>query len=226
MRNLRFPALPLRFAPYGAILNQPMNTQIISITIAGLALFVSFLTAWFTLFHKGAIKMTQPTVMFFGPDGRTGPPKIFLRTLLFSTARKGHVLENMYVKLRRNESVQNFNIWVCRDKADLVRGSGLFVGNEGIACDHHFLLPKDGTDYEFLQGEYSVKVFASLMRVKNPVLLFTQKLFLSEEFAAEINNEKSGVYFDWGPDSKSYHSFLDKNPDKSLSVMLRKDLGD
>lgn len=199
-----------------------MDTQIISIIISALALVISFFTAWFSLFHRGSIKMTQPTIIFFGPDGASGPPKIFLRMLLFSTARKGHIVENMYIKLQRGESLQNFNIWVYGEKDTLARGSGLFVGKEGVACNHHFLLPKDGTNYEFLPGEYNLKVFASLIGIKRPILLFTQALVLSKEFANEINAEKSGVYFDWGPDSKSYHSHLDKNPANSLSVMLRK----
>ena len=166
--------------------------------------------------------MTQPTIIFFGPDGTSGPPKVFLRTLLFSTAKKGQIVENMYVKLQRGETTQNFNIWVYGDKDSLARGSGIFVSREGIASNHHFLLPKDGTVYEFLPGEYVFTVFASLLGKKRPVLLLTQRLYLSKEFADELNKEKSGIYFDWGPDSKSYHSHLDKNPNKSLSVMLRK----
>jgi len=196
--------------------------QIITIIISALALIISALTAWFSLLHRGTIKMTQPTIIFFGPDGTSGPPKIFLRTLLFSTSRNGQIVENMHVNLRRGESAQNFNIWVYGDKDTLARGSGLFVSREGMACNHHFLLPKDGTVYEFLPGEYIIKVFASLLGKKRAILLFTQKLNLSKDFADELNNEKSGVYFDWGPDSKSYHSHIDKNPNKSLSVFLKK----
>lgn len=190
--------------------------------MSALALIVSGITAWKTLFQRGIIKMTQPTTFFFGPDGTSGPPKIFLRTLLFSTANKGHIVENMYVKLQRGESVQNFNVWVYAENENLARGSGLFVSKEGIACNHHFLLPKDGTSFQFLSGDYDLKVFVSLLGRKDPILLFTQRLHLSQEFADEINNENSGVYFDWGPDSKIYHSHVDKNPNKSMSVFLKK----
>ena len=194
--------------------------EITSIIISALALIISGITAWLTLFHSGTIKMTQPTIFFFGPDGTSGPPKIFLRTLLFSTAKKGHIIENMYIKLQRGESFQNFNIWVYGEKDRLFRGSGLFVGKEGIACNHHFLLPKDGNSFIFLPGEYSLKIYISLLGIKDPILMFTQKLSLSKEFADEIINEDSGVYFDWGPDSKSYHSHLDKNPNKMLNEFL------
>ena len=44
--------------------------------------------------------MTQPTVIYFGPDaprGREGspPPKVYLRTLLFATSKRGRVIESM-----------------------------------------------------------------------------------------------------------------------------------
>lgn len=91
--------------------------------------------------------MTRPTVVFFGPDGRRGDGeaprlKVFLRTLLYSTARRGQTLESMHVNLRRAESTQNFSIWVYGDDR-LARGSGLYVGHDGVACNHHFLLPED-----------------------------------------------------------------------------------
>ncbi len=132
----------------------------------------------------------------------------------------------MYSYIQRGESVQNFNIWVYGEKDNLVRGSGLYVGKEGVSCNHHFLLPKDGTKFEFLDGEYNLKVFASLLNRDKPILLINQKLNLSKEFANEINKEKSGVYFDWGPDSGNYHSHLDRNPNKSLSVFLNKGILD
>ena len=110
--------------------------------------------------------MTQPTVIFFGPDGilyNSDNCKIFLRTLLFSTAKKGQVLESLHVSIQRNESKQNFNIWVYGEKGDLKRGSGLFVPQEGVVYDHHFLLPKDGEDFKFFEGKYKLIVYAKLV---------------------------------------------------------------
>jgi hypothetical protein len=67
----------------------------ISIVISLLALSVSGVTAWLTLFKKGKLLMTQPTSIFFGPDGgvfeRTRN-KVYLRTLLYSSSRKGQVI--------------------------------------------------------------------------------------------------------------------------------------
>ncbi len=56
----------------------------VSVIISLVALFVSCLTAWLTWFHRGTIKMTQPTTVFFGPDDK-GQSKVFLRTLLYSS---------------------------------------------------------------------------------------------------------------------------------------------
>ncbi|MDX6383145.1 MAG: hypothetical protein QOK48_718 [Blastocatellia bacterium] len=99
--------------------------------------------------------MTQPTVVFFGPDGSrfdSNKNKVYLRTLLYSTAKRGPVLESLHVSLQRNESKQNFNIWVYGEKGNLTRGSGLFVAQDGVTFDHHFLLPDDGADFQFLSG--------------------------------------------------------------------------
>lgn len=155
--------------------------------------------------------MTQPTVIFFGPDGLGGPPKIFLRALLYSTSKRGQMVENMFVELYRGESTQTFNIWVYGEK-QLVRGSGLYVGEEGVAHNHHFLLPKDGSNYDFLPGDYTVEVYAAFVNSKKPVLLFQTSVTLAHQQAAELKDKDAGVYFDWGPDSKTYHSHVDVYP--------------
>jgi hypothetical protein len=121
--------------------------------------------------------MTQPTVIFFGPDAPRAdderpPPKIYLRALLFATAKHGRVIESMHAALHRNESHQNFNIWVHGDDK-LVRGSGLFIGETGVAANHHFLTPKDGSSFQFLAGSYHLKVYARLLGDAQSKLLFS-----------------------------------------------------
>lgn len=118
--------------------------------ISCLALIVSGITAWLTFFRKGKLLMTQPTTVFFGPDGSKfegSKSKVYLRTLLYSTAKIGHVLESLHISLQRNESKQNFNIWVYGEKGKLHRGSGLFIPQEGVTFDHHFLLSVDGANF-------------------------------------------------------------------------------
>ncbi len=182
-----------------------------SIVISLLAVVVSGVTAWLTLFRRGTLRMTQPTLVFFGPDSRSDDPKVFLRTLLYSTAKRGQIIENMFVKLQRGESVQNFSIWVYGEGA-LARGSGLLVTENGATFNHHFLLPKDGTHFEFLAGEYAVETYASLVGKPAPLLLNRVNLPVSEQQATAMKGTGVGLFFDWGPDSKRYHPHLDERP--------------
>ncbi len=192
---------------------------IFSLTISGLALIVSGATAWLTLFRKGKVRMTQPAVIYFGPDGGSGEPvspKIYLRTLLYSTSRRGRLVQSMYVTARRGETAQSFNIWVYGDEG-LRRGSGLFVGYEGVASNHHFLLPSDGTTFEFLPGRYRLDVYASLVGDRSERRLWSVSLELPERESSAIREDSKGAYFDWGPDSKSYHAHAREIPRTALS---------
>lgn len=180
----------------------------LSVAISCLALVVSSVTAWLTFFRKGRLVMTQPTVVFLGPDGpmfEAGKCKVYLRTLLYSTAKRGHVVESLYLSLQRNETKQNFNIWVYGEKGDLKRGSGLFVPQEGVTFDHHFLLPEDGAAFKFLAGGYRLSVFARLVGQRTSTQLMAIHLSISEAQAKSLSEPSTGIYFDWGPDQQSYH---------------------
>jgi len=202
----------------------------ISITISVLALGISSMTAWLTLFRRGTVKMTQPTVVYFGPDAPrphddSPLPKVYLRTLLFSTSKRGRIIESMHVSLSRNETHQNFNIWVYGNER-LVRGSGLFVGETGIEANHHFLTPKDGTSFRFVEGHYRLDVFARLLGDQKQTRLFSQTLEISRDIAAALAEPCTGLYFDWGPDSSRYLAHIDKrpptpDPDKLLEALFR-----
>lgn len=195
----------------------------ISIGISLLALTVSGVTAWLTLFKKGELLMTQPTSIFFGPDGRffeSTQNKVCLLTLLYSSSRKGQVIESMHVTLERGETKQNFSIWVHGgEKGDLFRGSGLFVTHEGVTLNHHFLLPPDGSDFKFLAGKYTLKVFAKLVNASNPTQLFSIPLIVSESQAEELRQKQTGLYFDWGPDQGNYYSHINKKSDPDFEEL-------
>jgi len=179
----------------------------VTTTISILALAISSTTAWLTLFRTGTVRMTQPTVIFFGPDRahgtRPAPPKIYLLTLLFCTAKRGRVIESMHVTLARNEARQTFNVWVYGDER-LARGSGLYVGETGVAANHHFLAPPDGTHFHFIEGSYRLEVFAKLVGDRGSKKLFHQRLDVSREMATALKEPLAGLYFDWGPESGGY----------------------
>lgn len=146
-------------------------TEWIALGISSLALVVSAVTVWLTLCRSGNLRMAQPTVVFFGPDGGRGQGedprlKVFLRTLLYSTSRRGQTLESMHVNLQRPESEQNVSIWAYGDDG-LARGSGLHVGADGVAWNHHLLLPEDGAAFRLRSVQYTVRVYAKRVRIVN-----------------------------------------------------------
>ncbi|MDO8302643.1 MAG: hypothetical protein Q7T18_05330 [Sedimentisphaerales bacterium] len=195
----------------------------ISVAISLLALSVSAGTAWFTLFEKGKLLMTQPTSIFFGPDGayfEGTRNKVYLRTLLYSSSRKGQVLESMHITLERGETKQNFSIWVHGKKGDLSRGSGLFVTHEGVTLDHHFLLPPDGSDFKFLAGDYKLRVFAKLVNSSTPIQLYTIPLLVTQSQAEELKQKTAGLFFDWGPDQGNYYSHIDIKSEPSFDPFM------
>jgi hypothetical protein len=181
-----------------------------ALTISIVSLVISGLTFWLTRLRKGKLKMTHPSIIcFMGQNGRD-EPKVFMRTLLYATADLGQYIQNMFVRVHRAETIQNFNIWVYNDK-ELVRGSGLFVGKAGISTYHHFLLPNK-ENWEFIAGEYTLEIFAELVdnRTKK---LFELKLHLSkDEEHALRNDKKATVFFNWAPNAKNYSSHIDIRP--------------
>ena len=171
--------------------------------------------------------MTRPTVIFFGPDGGgERHSKVFIRTLLYSSSERGQYIQNMFIRLQRGESIQNFNVWVYDDKG-LVRGSGLFISKSGIACNHHFLLPKDGENYSFLPGDYLLQVFIEPVE-ESPRMLFEQKLSVTKEQSDEMKTRTAGTYFDWAPNSQTYFSHVDIRPkeDEEISDLIKVLTGD
>jgi len=149
--------------------------------------------------------MTQPRQIYLGPDGpnHQGQPKVVLRTILFSTAKRGRFIEGMHVSLFKSERKQNFPVWV-QGNESLSLGSGLFVGENGHSAAHHFLTLDDATDLQFTSGRYRLQVFAKLLGAKSNLLLFTQELLITESQARELAEPNAGIYFDWGPDSSEY----------------------
>ncbi len=166
--------------------------------------------------------MTRPTIIFFGPDGGgERHNKVFIRTLLYSTSDRGQYIQNMFIRLHRGESVQNFNVWVYNDNG-LVRGSGLFINKSGVASNHHFLLPKDGSNYPFISGDYLLQVYVETVDVE-PKKIFEQRLHLTKQQEEEMIAKKAGTYFDWAPNTQNYFSHVNskpKSPEEISSLLL------
>ena len=190
-------------------------TNYIPLIISLLALLISALTFYYSRLKKGIVKMTKPTTIFFGPDGihmeNSKEKKVFIRTLLYSSSDRGQYIQNMYLRLQRGESIQNFNVWVYGDSG-LSRGSGLFINKEGISSNHHFLLPRD-TVYDFLPGEYNLEVFVETVNNKS-YKIFEQNLNITNAQYEEVRDKKSGIFYDWAPNSKKYDAHVDRRNKK------------
>jgi hypothetical protein len=76
----------------------------------------------------------------------------------------------MFIRVCRGKSKQTFSKWG-HDEAGLTIGEGMFVGTEGVRCNHHFILPPDGTPYAFLAGDYQIDVFATVVNGRAPIHL-------------------------------------------------------
>ena len=167
--------------------------------------------------------MTWPAAVYFGPDGSQadGKNKIHLRTLLYSTAKRGQVIESLHIVLEHHESKRNFTIWVYGDRDDLKRGSGLFVPQEGVAFEHHFLQPEDGANFAFTAGDYRLTVYAKLTTDRTPHELMVVDLSLSDANAETLSRPNTGVYFNWGPNSQRYHPHIKvRSPGDPLKQLL------
>jgi hypothetical protein len=97
-----------------------------SILISIVSLVLSLTVAWLTLFRRGNLGMTQP--MLIGFLYENDQPKIFLRAMLYATGKRGHIIEALYLKVRRGEPTQTFNFWMYGETKELKIGIGLRVG--------------------------------------------------------------------------------------------------
>jgi hypothetical protein len=196
----------------------------LSLVLSVLALIVSATTAWLTLLRRATVRMTQPTTIYFGPDSsrHAAHPKVYLRTLLYATAKRGCILESMFVRLRRDGETQAFNVWVYGDDK-LRRGSGLFIPDTGVTTNHHFLLPRVATDYTFLPSSYELEVLCSVVGDHSVRMLANFALSVTEPEATALHSTEHGLYFDWSPDETDYRSHIrrrDDEPGGSLFDLL------
>lgn len=170
--------------------------ELISIPISVLSLAVSLGTFWLAFVHRGRLLMTKPTIVFFGYDmAPKATPKVFLRTLLYSSATRGHVVEGMFAKVRANGVERSFSFWGYGEREKLTPGSGLHVGRTGFAANHHFVLSANEPEYRFAPGKYEVDVLADIVGRRAAVRLSTIRLTLDEALSAALNSYE-GVLFE------------------------------
>jgi len=170
--------------------------ELISIPISIVSLAVSLGTFWLAFLDRGCLKMTKPTLVFFGYDMvPRATPKVFLRTLLYSTANRGHVVEGMFARVRHGDSEQVFSFWGYGETEKLTAGSGLYANRTGFAANHHFVLSVHESEYRFEPGDYVIDVFADVVGRKAAVHLSTIRLTLAPSMASTLARHE-GVLFE------------------------------
>lgn len=156
--------------------------------------------------------MTQPSLIYLGSEQSryrqaAVAPKIYLRSTLFSSGKRGHIVENLFARLSLGETSHSFNVWVYGEN-DLARGSGLFVGEQGVAYNHHFLLAPSTANWVWHQGHYRLEVFANVIHRSGTVRLLEVQLSVDSHASAGLIQGDCGVFFDWNPDLRHYASHV------------------
>lgn len=176
----------------------------LSISISVVALLFSGFALWFTSIRRGKLKMTQPSVAFLGFDlSPKTTAKIFFRTLLYSTSPQGNVVEAMYATVAHNNSTETFGFWGYGESNNLTPGSGLFVPQEGVAFNHHFVMSVHKETYDFKEGRYLIQIFAKLVTDPTARMLYEFNLTLTAELATALAKH-DGVLFELEPSSNEY----------------------
>jgi hypothetical protein len=147
--------------------------QTISPIVSIIALAVSVFTLWYTILRRGSVRSTHPSFIALRYDFVDKPvaqAKVFLRTLLFSTGKRGLVIENLFLRVSEGARSEEFSFWGYGDK-DLVRGSGICVPEIGVVTYHHFNPLHTEKLFRFTQGTYTLELVAKVVAKKQLVSL-------------------------------------------------------
>lgn len=186
-------------------MSSPPNFLSFSPVVSAISLLVSVTVAWLTLFRRGALHMTRPVQIAFVFENLK--PKVFLRTLLYTTGKRGYVTRGALVESparRLWAYIWILGIW----GAQRAHGCGLRVTDGGFAYNHHFLQSSESDDFHFSEGEYEIKVYARVVNRRSAKLLSRVELTLPKDAATRMYLETSGVLFTWNPDTQTYNPTL------------------
>jgi hypothetical protein len=186
--------------------------EITSTIISVIALCISIFTAWLTILRRGSVRGTHPSFVAFRydfVDKAVPQAKIFLRTLLFSTGKRGLVIECLFLRVSEGGRCEEFSFWGYGDK-DLVRGSGIFVPETGVVTNHHFNPLHTENLFRFSHGTYRLELVAKLVKRKRLVSLWDIALDIpAGAYDTSIARETS-VFFNWSPEEQRYIGSIEK----------------
>lgn len=160
--------------------------------------------------------MTTPSMIAFGYDqrGSTGEhdPKILVRTLLFSTGERGHVIDTLFAYVRHGDVEDVFPVWGYDADSSLVRGGGLFVSKTGVTAWHHFIALEGGRGLRFTSGTYEIEVRARIHGSRLPVTLWSTVVSIPEAAAPGRHDGSDQVWIDRDPQSDEWQPRLESRP--------------
>jgi hypothetical protein len=136
--------------------------------------------------------------------------------MLYTSGKRGRIIEALYLKVRRGDAAQTFDFWMYGETKDLKIGSGLQVGEDGVSFNHHFLPPKGELSFHFLPGEYAIRIYARPVNRKKPLLLSTVTLHLSESHAQAVRDKTHWAVFTREPESKDYRCEISEGREPAL----------
>lgn len=180
-----------------------------SIIISTVSLLLSITVTIATLWYRGRLHMLRP--MPIGFLSEEGQPKLFMRAMMYATGKRGRMVEALFLRVQRGDSTEVFNFWMYGETKPEIIGSGLMVGENGLALNHYFLPPK-GTAFRFLAGAYFIELHAKILNRSKLAVLTSVKLSLSEEFAATFADPSIGILFRWLADSQCYRGEVHEPP--------------
>ena len=170
------------------------------------------LTAWFTVFRRGNVHSTRPSFIAIRYDFVADKPpqaKVFLRTLLFSSGKRGHVVESLFLRIHREGKIDEFAFWGHGDK-DLVRGSGLSVPEVGVVTNHHFNLIDAQEVFRFSGGTYELELCADIVSGSKRVTLWKVVIEVpSSAYESSIRRD-TAVFFNWSPERGRYITAIER----------------
>ena len=134
---------------------------------------------------------------------RTSTSKIFLRTLLFSTGKRGNVVENLFLRVKGNNNIEEFSFWGHGD-TNLTRGSGLYVNESGIVTNHHFNPVNAEKLFLFKKDKYEIELVAKIIGKKKLKTLSEFTLIVPSDLFEKNISQNDAIYFNWSDEKNEY----------------------
>jgi hypothetical protein len=173
----------------------------IAVPLAGL--IVTVLTFYYVRLDRGRVEMTRASCIQLQPgDGRLRVPAIVLATLIHGTSDRGLYVENVSVRVEREDGVQHFNECWYEDRGAL-HAAAFLADKQGLSTNFYFYSPGYGGLYQFLPGNYTLHIF--VMVTGEPERQIGEAhLTVTPELYRAVRKRNCGLVFTWSPGGKCY----------------------